>query len=460
MKAKLLVVFVALTFITNAQVAYAVGSGGYENASFGAKALSMGNAFTAQSDDPSAISFNPAGLTDVPGTQVQFGTALINPNSTYKGTGDGAAFSERGRIDLVVTPNVYVTHQLPFFDKRFSVGFGVTAPFGLVTEYSSTGPFRYIGFHNELAAIGTSLVGAVRLTDWLSVGASAIQYRTSAKFHQKMPLALVVNGTPDALAKLEGDGTGWGWNLGVKVKPHPKHTIGVYYRSPVRTKLDGTLRIDEIQGAGALSDLGGGATGFGGSSFETRANQSLEYPENITVGYLFTPNDRWKFEADIGVTGWHVFDRQVLTTDTTNTFLSNLNLPTDRDFKDVISVHFGTEYQLNEQWALRAGYIFFQSPQTTADWRPDIADSNRNYASLGVGYKNKKIEIDFAYTAIFFNKRSIHNGVGSLTNSLGGEIDGNYKTFVNEFMVSFTLKDFSFLKKHFSKTDAALPSNQ
>lgn len=37
----------------------------------------QGNAFAAQADDASAIHYNPAGLTQVPGVQVLFGTTLL-----------------------------------------------------------------------------------------------------------------------------------------------------------------------------------------------------------------------------------------------------------------------------------------------------------------------------------------------------------------------------------------------
>lgn len=37
----------------------------------------QGNAFAAQADDASAIHYNPAGLTQVPGVQALFGTTLL-----------------------------------------------------------------------------------------------------------------------------------------------------------------------------------------------------------------------------------------------------------------------------------------------------------------------------------------------------------------------------------------------
>ncbi|NJL15860.1 MAG: hypothetical protein HC938_00360 [Nitrospira sp.] len=43
----------------------------------GAVAAAQGNAFAAQADDASAIQYNPAGLTQVPGIQGVFGIALL-----------------------------------------------------------------------------------------------------------------------------------------------------------------------------------------------------------------------------------------------------------------------------------------------------------------------------------------------------------------------------------------------
>ena len=43
----------------------------------GATAAGQGNAFSAQADDPSAIHYNPAGLSQVSGVQVLTGTTLV-----------------------------------------------------------------------------------------------------------------------------------------------------------------------------------------------------------------------------------------------------------------------------------------------------------------------------------------------------------------------------------------------
>ena len=50
---------------------FAVGSAGIENASFSPKQLAKAGAGVANPDEPAAISYNPAGIVDLPGLQVQ-----------------------------------------------------------------------------------------------------------------------------------------------------------------------------------------------------------------------------------------------------------------------------------------------------------------------------------------------------------------------------------------------------
>jgi long-subunit fatty acid transport protein len=53
----------------------------------GAVATGQGGAFVAQADDPSAIHYNPAGMTQLRGVQVSAGTSLLGGSISYKGPG-------------------------------------------------------------------------------------------------------------------------------------------------------------------------------------------------------------------------------------------------------------------------------------------------------------------------------------------------------------------------------------
>ena len=51
----------------------------------GARAMSMGNAFTGVANDASAVYFNPAAITQLSGTRLSFGSTAILPKASFRG---------------------------------------------------------------------------------------------------------------------------------------------------------------------------------------------------------------------------------------------------------------------------------------------------------------------------------------------------------------------------------------
>ena len=84
MKKSLFTILIVAILITPANL-YAVGSGGFENASFSARSLAESNAVVAQADEPAAISYNPAGITQLDGFQAQGSSAFISAFTFHRG---------------------------------------------------------------------------------------------------------------------------------------------------------------------------------------------------------------------------------------------------------------------------------------------------------------------------------------------------------------------------------------
>ena len=68
---------VLLVLLFTASTSFAAG---FRLPEAGAKAMGMGFAFTAQADDPSAIYFNPAGLTQLKGNNLKLGVTYVKEN--------------------------------------------------------------------------------------------------------------------------------------------------------------------------------------------------------------------------------------------------------------------------------------------------------------------------------------------------------------------------------------------
>src|SRR5436190_21332757 len=101
-----------------------------------ARATARGNAFAATADNPSAIYYNPAGISQLEGTQARSGLYFISVDTTFSGT------SGKGETDpaLQAVPQFYCVKSLE--SLPLSLGFGVYAPYGLTLDWGTHNPFR------------------------------------------------------------------------------------------------------------------------------------------------------------------------------------------------------------------------------------------------------------------------------------------------------------------------------
>ena len=147
---KTLPVFLVLLFTASTSFA-----AGFRLPEAGAKAMGMGFAFTAQADDPSAIYFNPAGLTQLKGRNVMGGATYVRENGgEFTGTTpltNGASVSETQKSLNFFIPNMYYTNTND--STGFAYGVGVFAPFGLGQEYQdrNTSIFRTTSHEDRTA---------------------------------------------------------------------------------------------------------------------------------------------------------------------------------------------------------------------------------------------------------------------------------------------------------------------
>lgn len=117
----------------------AFGSG-YSIYEQGARAMANAGAFTARADDPSALFFNPAGITQLRGKRFNFGTtAIALTGSSFDSSASGDSFDQ---LDNMAWPaNIYYTQTV---GERWAWGVAVTSPFGLKTEWADDFDGRYI----------------------------------------------------------------------------------------------------------------------------------------------------------------------------------------------------------------------------------------------------------------------------------------------------------------------------
>ena len=76
---------------------------GFDNPDQDARATGQGEAFVAQADDASAIYYNPAGLTQIKGTEFTSGTGRVFfPYSHLEGGGSGAEMNTMATVPHIL----------------------------------------------------------------------------------------------------------------------------------------------------------------------------------------------------------------------------------------------------------------------------------------------------------------------------------------------------------------------
>jgi long-chain fatty acid transport protein len=130
----------------------------------GARAMAMGGAFAGLANDPSALYFNPAGITQLRGTNFYLGTTLIMPLATYKAPGTKVEYEQKSQTFTPI--NFYLTHS---FSEKLAIGLSVNNQYGLGTKWNANWPGRYLAVNTEVKSFQGTLTVAYKLLDNLSI---------------------------------------------------------------------------------------------------------------------------------------------------------------------------------------------------------------------------------------------------------------------------------------------------
>lgn len=127
----------------------------------------------------------------------------------------------------------------------------------------------------------------------------------------------------------------------------------------------------------------------------------INYPATIGVGYGIVLADSIRVEANLEWAGWSA--NKTLTAD----LGSNGSLAIPQNWDDTFVFNIGGDWQLSEDWIIRAGYAFIESPIPDGTMAPVLPDADRHALSLGFGYTTGAHTFDIAYTFSIFEDRKV-----------------------------------------------------
>jgi long-chain fatty acid transport protein len=382
-----------LVLLLSASTSFAAG---FRLPEAGNKANAMGFAFTAQADNPSAIYFNPAGLTQLEKNNIALGVTYTNlPGAEFTGstplTG-GATVSETQEDLSFFLPNMYFTHTNKA--RGIAYGVGIFTPFGLGQEYQdpNTSIFRNQVTMVEIQTIVVNPTIAFDINEALSVG-FGVDFLYGKVEYKTTPVLAVSPVLSQFKTKLEGDGTAWGYNAGILVKATKNLKIGASFRSPYKLEIkDADFTASENTTPVPLP-MG-----------TTKASGTLNLPATAAVGVSYTW-DRLTVEADADWTFWSSFQELKIT----NASVPQYNVNRAQNWDDVCAIRLGLEYRVTDPFALRAGFSYDPTPVPAETLSPLLPDSDRLYYTAGLGYKIGNWTIDISGIYIDKQDRTVSN---------------------------------------------------
>jgi long-chain fatty acid transport protein len=358
-------------------------------------ATGLGRAFAGDAviaDNAAAMARNPATMALFDETALSLGfvsiTSMIEvKDATYTSalhpSGTDANFDDAG--DTSIAPNLHLI--VPVNDK-FAWGINAYTNFGTKTEFGDSYIAGEYGGSTDVKSFNLGLAGSYRIDEQWSIGAGLDLIYGSGKFNRTS----TTTGAGAAVTTVDIDADGWalGFNLGTVYELDENNRFGFAYRfSP------------ELEAKGDVT--------FGGVP---RGEDTILMPlPDIAEFSGFHRIEDTSFAVHYSVQwiGWNVFDKlEGKDTGTINTY----------EWQNGMHYSIGGTYYLNQDWTLRAGYMYDTSAQ---DEKTSISvpDSDRNWFSAGFTYHmSEKSNVDFGFTYLLGEDVKVEESTPALGSSL------------------------------------------
>ena len=393
----------------------------------------MGTGFAGRSssaDDASTVFGNPAGMARLEGQQVTGGVAAIDATTNISQVSGNTNTSGSNKGDMVpftAVPFGFYTNKL---NDQWAVGFGVYAPFGLVTDYERGFQGRGFGSKSEVKVITFQPTVSYAFNDRVSVGFGPTFNRIAGTLESDVSLPQAPNAVNNI--KIKGDDTALGFNVGVLVQATDTTRVGLTYHSKVKYKLEGHTEVSP--GAGVPPQL------LRGNRYD--ASLKIDTPESWDLSVTQDMNDAWKLYAGATWTRWSrlkdiTVNNEGVTTGNGGGAGPQLvgTIKEDQNWHDTWAYAVGTSYQLTKQVVLRTGLTFDQSPTNNTNRSPRIPTGDRTIFSVGLGYAvMDNMTIDLAYSYLKEEEVSVNR-----SNQLAS-YNAKYKNSANGFGLGMTYK--------------------
>jgi long-chain fatty acid transport protein len=365
-----------------------------------AAAVARGNAFVATADDPASIFYNPAGISQLSGSDVQVGALnYFGIDVNYNGSAGKQSESD---FEVLTVPQLYWTFSPTNLPVSF--GLGIYSPFGLAVNWPKDGPLRSLAIDSKLTYITINPVVSWQATKTLSLAAGpTINY---AKIHFDRGLT-----SASDFYDFGGDDYSAGFTAGLLWKPTEHWAFGASYRAQSDMDFSGESHFRPVPAGPVL---------------HTHTSGTVPFPQMFSAGVSYRPNEKWNLEFDVDEIDWDI--GTVKLAGTKNIF--GADLPLALNWHPSWQYKFGVTRQLGNGWFVSAGYFFSTDTTATGNFTPAVPDTDLHVGSVGVGHNAEHWHWALAAQMIAGLSRTIPATAGNTDPFTGVSAAGKYSIFV------------------------------
>jgi long-chain fatty acid transport protein len=446
---------VAGAFAGGASQAHAAGFALIEQ-----NASGLGNSYAgaaAVAEDASTIYYNPAGMSLLPGgMQISAGVALINFSAKFSDSGStqtgtpavpstqaplGGTGGDAGGLSAV--PNIYFAMDLA---KNLKFGVGISAPFGLKTEYDPDWMGRFQAIKSDIKTFNVNPSVSYKLSEDASLGFGLSYQKLDAELTNAVNFAAATFGATgsaaaanavaaagrEGTASVKGSDNALGYNFGAMFKVAPDTRMGVSYRSSVKYHVTGNVTFSGVPTA----TLTGISPALAAAFSDGGVNLDIELPASASVALQHKLDPKWTLLGDVTWTGWSKIKQLVVTRDNGTTLST-----TPENFKNTWRAGAGATYRYDDAWSIKMGLAYDQTPVNDTDRTARLPDNNRIWLSVGGQYRlSKDGTLDFGYAHLFIKDAPIDQPANGGSPFLSGHLVGTYKGSIDIFGAQFAYR--------------------
>lgn len=366
----------------------------------GGRSMALGGASVARAETPlEAMWANPAGLTSLDVAAIELGYFGGYGDADFRNGVNGSV-----GIDRNLGHSGELAVAIPFANSRGALALSIIPESALIADWSyvdapggTSGAVTYgrQRHRSQFVVVRGALGVGWEINESISIGGSVglVYEQVELEFPFIFQSAPGLVGFK-TLLDLESDGFAWNGELGMTIRLREDLQLGVRYRSSTSIESEGT----------ASGEAGAQLTALGlappRSDFNYDSRVSLSLPDILSAGLAWQATESLLVLLQVDWIPWSEhLDRLRVT-------LSNGDNPAlpaqvvdgvPVGWEDRFTIRAGAEFDLNENWALRVGYIHAASAIPDANVTPVNAAIAEHSLSAGVGYRKGRWSIDAGY---------------------------------------------------------------